>query len=112
MSLWHDSRERPTDKIRDTSRVYAEKAFGSGYRGYTFRGLNWASEGTEFGVYAYCPNSPLHPNDMVYWKADGVNNMAAMGAIIENAILSLKNLIDLAHDAPASFRAVEMVADE
>ena len=101
------------DRIKLAAREWAFQQFGPApYRGYTFQGLTWAHFGNQFAVYAYMPNSPLHPMDMMKQTGEPDAIDRTVSVHVDNAIAALFKLIDRAWDNPESFRPVLVVPEE
>jgi hypothetical protein len=100
------------DQIKTAAAAWAHHEFGPEYRGYKFMGLNWARIGTQFAVYAFMPNSPLHPLDMMKQTGEPDAIDMTVNVHVENALCGIRKLIDRAWDNPESFRPVAVVPEE
>lgn len=93
--------------IENEAQELAKRLFDGPYRGYVLTGLYYCANGG-FILNAFMPDSPLHPHDCVYVKADDepIENIT-MWSAIRLAVLSLKRMIDNAYDAPEKVRILD-----
>jgi hypothetical protein len=98
------SSKKTSEPLRLFAREWAAHEFGEYYRGYRFMGLQWGILGNEFRVFAFMPNSPLHPMDFMYQNTfDAPLQKEPLADVVTNAVLSLKKFIDTAYEDPKSF---------